>query len=109
MDKFCNQDTSWYFLSHIGFGILACSYCIKRLLYLRICIAVANLVLVLWALAALPTASCVSTSVWNSLFIIINVFRAWEEYQKEKQKERGEVEMETKAKGFGHNRYVQIE
>jgi hypothetical protein len=65
---FCNQDISLNFVSHIGFGVLACSYCIKRLLHLRICIAVSNLVLILWALTALPTASCVSTSAWNSLF-----------------------------------------
>lgn len=100
---FCNQDISLNFVSHIGFGVLACSYCIKRLLHLRICIAVSNLVLILWALTALPTASCVSTSAWNSLFFIINVFRAWEEYQKEKQTERGDIEMVTKTEVFGHS------
>ena len=83
----CNEDISLNYLSHIGFGILALSYGIKNLLYLRICIAISNCLLISWAVLALPTPSCLSTTGWNFLFLTINIYRGWEIYNKNKQQE----------------------
>ena len=99
----CNENTELNYISHIGFGILACSYGIKNLLHLRICIAISNLLLITWALAALPVVSCYSTSGWNFLFFVINAYRAWEVYQNDRSK-TPDNEKQIKLKNVSTNK-----
>ena len=73
----CVEDDDYFFLSHVGFGMLAVSYLVQDAFYLRICIAISNVVLVVWGQLALPESSCISTMSWNGLFFCINVWRAW--------------------------------
>ena len=78
-----NSDFSW--VSHIGFALLALSYMTSDLLTLRVCIAVSNVTLVTWGLLALPPASCVSAASWNTLFCLINIRRAVQEWRQRRQ------------------------
>ena len=73
---FCLEDESFHVVSHIGFAMLSLSYMMRDAVQLRVCIALSNVVLVLWGILALPKWSCVSTAIWNSLFFLINVQRA---------------------------------
>ena len=78
-----NSDFSW--VSHIGFALLGLSYMTSDLLVFRVCIAVSNVTLVTWALLALPPASCVSAASWNTLFCLINIRRAVQEWRRRLQ------------------------
>ena len=98
--NFCNENIELNFISHVGFALLACSYGIQNLLHLRICIAVSNLFLVAWALAALPVASCYSTSGWNILFFVINAYRAWEVYKSDRPKNPNVLNQPSRTKNF---------
>ena len=79
----CLENPSFYFVSHIGFSLLGASYLMRDPALLRICIGVSNMVLICWGLLALPAWSCLSTVLWNGLFMVINLQR-WVAARREK-------------------------
>ena len=65
------RELNW--LSHVGFGMLGCSYLMKQMWLLRLCLVCANLMLVVWGFVALAGGAAVSVVAWNSLFMSINL------------------------------------
>jgi hypothetical protein len=82
----CFENTFYHFLSHIGFGGIALSYLINDIIYMRLCLSISSLVLILWGLLSLPEESCYSTIGWNLLFFLINICYTIYEYKKLKNK-----------------------
>ena len=64
----------------MGFATLGLSYAITDVLLLRLCLAVASVILVLWGALALQGEARVSVVLWNSLFCLVNVFRGRQVY-----------------------------
>ena len=64
----CLENKSLDFIAHIGFGLLALSYLMKKELHLRLCLTFSSFILALWGSLSLPTDACITTISWNTLF-----------------------------------------
>ena len=73
----CLENNNFDFIAHIGFGLLALSYLMKREIYLRLCLTFSSFVLALWGGLSLPREACITSVAWNSLFCIINAVYAF--------------------------------
>ena len=81
MPAFGTGDASLNWLAHVGFGCLALSYMTKDMLHLRVCLCVSNVLLVAWGYFALSDQASIAAVGWNSLFFIVNAWRAMQEVQ----------------------------
>jgi len=77
----CLQNNYYNFVSHIGFVSLFISYFIREPFYLRICLAISSFIFIIWGILALPIDACLSASIWNFLFLLINIYNAIIEYK----------------------------
>ena len=68
----CFENHAFDALAHVGFGFLAISYLMKKVLHLRVCLAFSSVILTGWGVLALPWTACVTTLSWNALFFAIN-------------------------------------
>ena len=76
----CIENDSFNIISDIGFFCLLVSYFIRDPYYLRLCLSVSSIILMIWGLLALPERACYSTIIWNCLFLIINLYYTRKEY-----------------------------
>ena len=76
----CIENYNFNFISDIGFFCLLVSYFINDPYYLRLCLSISCLIILIWGFLALPQRACYSTVIWNLLFLIINLFYTRKEY-----------------------------
>ncbi len=69
----CLENEEFGVLAHVGFGLLAASYLVKRAIYMRLCLAFSSAVLAGWGTLSLPWSACITTLSWNSVFFAINI------------------------------------
>ncbi len=73
----CLENNNFDFLAHIGFGLLALSYLMKKEIHLRLCLTFSSFILALWGGMSLSRTACITSVSWNSLFCIINAIYAF--------------------------------
>ena len=76
----CFENNNLNFISDIGFFSLLISYFINDPYYLRLCLSISSIILMIWGFLALPERACYSTIIWNFLFLLINLYYARKEY-----------------------------
>ena len=76
----CIENDSFNIISDIGFSCLLISYFINDQFYLRLCLSISCLIILIWGFLALPKRACYSTVIWNFLFLLINLYYARKEY-----------------------------
>merc|ERR1712031_147058 len=74
----------WDLLGHLGFFLEAISFLFTEIVHLRICYAVANTLLVVYALLSLGWPEGVTTLIWSAALALVNMVQLmriwWNQY-----------------------------